>query len=118
MAVRLSDEISVSILIGDEEVTGVFPGYSNPEMNEAIKALATGRMTTGRGGQPRDKTYDARIRFFNSMCLRMVNVEGPDGQALTPDTENWRTLIPVNWKASFAIFFEEKATLTDDDVGN
>lgn len=117
MPVKLSEEIKVSILIGDDEVTAVFPGYGNAEMATAIKTLATGRMSTGRGGV-KDKTYDARIRFFNTMCQRVENVEGEDGKPLSSDTEGWRNLIPVNWKASFAIFFEEKATLTDDDVGN
>jgi hypothetical protein len=118
MAVRLGEEISVAILIGDEEVVAIFPGYANTEMAAAIKTLSTGRLTTGRGGQPKDQTFDARIRFFNTMCVRVINVEDENGAPLTPDTENWRRLIPANWKTSFSIFFEEKATLTNEDVGN
>ena len=117
MVVRLGDEISVAILIGDEEVTAVFPGYDNEEMAEAIKKLATGRLSTNRGGVPKDQSFEARVRFFNTMCQRVENVEGPDGP-LTPETENWRKLVPANWKVSFAIFFEEKATLTNEDVKN
>jgi hypothetical protein len=118
MAVKLSDEIKVAILIGDEEVTAVFPGYDNTEMNEAIKKLATGRTSINRGGQPKDLSFEARIRFFNTMCIRVENVEGADGSAITAETENWRKLIPSNWKVSFALFFEEKATLSFEDVGN
>ena len=118
MAVRLSDEIKVAILIGDEEVAAVFPGYDNLEMSEAIKKLATGRTSINRGGQPKDLSFEARIRFFNTMCSRVENVEGPDGNLLTPDIENWRKFVPPNWKVSFALFFEEKATLSSEDVGN
>ena len=118
MAVRLSEEVKVAILVGDEEVTAVFPGYSNPEMAEAIKKLATGRTQIGRGGQAKDKSYEARVRFFNTMCSRVENVEGEDGQPLTPETPDWRQKIPANWKLSFALFFEEKATLSDDEVKN
>jgi len=118
MAVRLSDEVKVGILIGDEEVRAVFPGYANPEMAAAIKKLALGRNTVGRGGQVKDKSYEARVGFFNSTCIRVENVEGDDGQPLTPDTADWRQKIPANWKLSFALFFEEKATLSDEEVGN
>ena len=118
MAVRLSDEVKVAILVGDEEVTAVFPGYSNPEMDAAIKQLATGRTQIARGGQAKDKSYEARVRFFNATALRVEGVEQDDGTPLTPDVENWRQKIPPNWKLSFALFFEEKATLSEDEVKN
>ena len=117
MAVRLSDEVKVSILVGDEEVVAVFPGYNNPEMDDAIKKLALGRTTIGRGGQAKDKSYEARTRFFNATCIRVENVE-EGGVPLTPDVPDWRQKIPPNWKLSFALFFEEKATLSEDEVGN
>ena len=118
MPIRLSDEVRVAILIGDEEITAVFPSYSNPEMAAALKSLATGRTMIGRGGQAKDKSYDARVRFFNAMCSRVEGVEMEDGKALSPEVENWRSYIPANWKISFSLYFEEKATLSDEEVGN
>ena len=116
MPVRLGDDVKVSILVGDEEVHAFFPPYSNPEMAEAIRKLAQGR-TVQKRGTVQDKSFDARVRFFNTMCLRVENVQTAEGE-LTPDVENWRNMVPANWKVSFSLNFEEKATLTDDDVGN
>jgi hypothetical protein len=119
MPVRLSDEIRVSILVGDEEVHAYFPGYGNAEMQEAIKKLLSGRFQAGRGGRaPQDKTFEARVRFFNSMCTRVENVEDAAGNPLTADTEGWKAQIPANWKVSFALHFEEKNTLTEEEEGN
>jgi hypothetical protein len=110
-------EVEVSILIGDEDVTAVFPPHGDSELNEAIKKLATTRQTNARG-VVKDNSFEARTRFFNTQCRRVLNVEGPDGTPLTAETPDWRSLIPANWKVSFALFFEEKLTLTNDDVGN
>ena len=118
MAVKLSDEIKVSILVQNEEVHAVFPGYGDREMQEAIKKLLSGRFSAGRGGRAQDKSMEARIRFFNTMCLRVENVELPDGTPLDPTIENWRGEIPVNWKVSFSLNFEEQNTLTEEDEGN
>lgn len=111
------EEVKVAILVGDEEVTAIFPPHGDGEFNEAIKKLATSRQKTNRGGMPQDTSFEARVRFFNTQCRRVENVEGPDGP-LTPETPDWRKLIPVNWKVSFSLFFEEKATLSSDEVGN
>ena len=116
MAVNLSDEVRVTILIGDEEVHAFFPGYSDPDMIEAQKRLLSGRFDASRG-TPRDKSQEARIRFFNVACQRVENVEH-DGKPLTSDTPDWKQKIPSNWKVSFSLFFEEKSTLSDEDVGN
>jgi hypothetical protein len=118
MAVKLSDEVKISILVQDEEVHAVFPGYGDSEMQEAIKKLLSGRFTAGRGGRAQDKSMDARLRFFNTMCLRVENVELPDGTPLGPSVDNWRAQVPVNWKVSFALNFEEQNTLTEDDEKN
>jgi len=119
MAIRLSDEIRVSILVGDEEVHAYFPGYGNAEMQEAIKKLLSGRFVAGRGGRaPQDKTFESRVRFFNSMCTRVENVEDAAGNPMTADTEGWKAQIPANWKVSFSLHFEEKNTLTEEEEGN
>lgn len=119
MPIRLSDEIKVSILIGEEEAHAFFPGYGNAEMQEAIKKLLSGRFVAGRGGRaPQDKTFEARVRFFNSMCTRVENVEDAAGNPLAADTEGWKAQIPANWKVSFSLHFEEKNTLTEEEEGN
>jgi|TARA_R110000824_G_scaffold190214_2_gene371640 hypothetical protein len=118
MAVKLSDEVKITILIQNEEVHAVFPGYGDKEMQEAIKKLLSSRFTAGRGGRAQDKSMDARIRFFNTMCLRVENVELPDGTPLLSTVENWRAEVPVNWKVSFALPFEEQNTLTEEEEGN
>ena len=119
MAVRLSEEVRVSILLGGEEVHAYFPGYGNAEMQEAIKRLLSGRFIAGRGGRtPQDKTFESRVRFFNSMCIRVENVEDAAGVPLTPDIEGWKGQIPANWKVSFSLHFEEKNTLTEEEEGN
>tara|TARA_R110000824_G_scaffold152470_1_gene323705 strand:+ start:25041 stop:25400 length:360 start_codon:yes stop_codon:yes gene_type:complete len=119
MAVRLGSEaeVEVAILVGDDEVTAVFPPHGDSELNEAIKKLATTRQSSSRG-VVKDNSFEARTRFFNTQCRRVLNVEGPDGLPLTADTPEWRKLIPANWKVSFSLFFEEKMTLSSDDVGN
>lgn len=117
MAVRLGEEIEVNILVGDEEVRAVFPSYTDEGMAEAIKKLSSGRSVVVRG-QAKDRTHEARVKFFNATCLRVENVEASDGTPLTPDMQGWRSQIPPNWKASFAIYFEERATLSEDEVGN
>ena len=116
MAVNLSSEVKVSILIGDEEVHAFFPGYPDSDFIEAQKKLLSSRFDTQRG-TPRDKSQEARIRFFNTTCLRVENVEH-EGKPLTPEVADWRGKIPVGWKVSFSLFFEEKSTLSEEDVGN
>ena len=125
MAIKLGveDETKVAILIGDEEVTAVFPPQGDAELNEAIKKLATSRQSVNRGGNVKDTSFEARLRFFNTQCRRIENVEGPDGKPLCGEpggsnTPDWRKMVPPNWKVSFALFFEEKATLSAADVGN
>lgn len=120
MAIKLGsqEETKVAILVGDEEVTAIFAPQGDEELNEAIKKLATSRQKTSRGGMPQDTSFEARTRFFNTQCRRVENCEGPDGKPLTAETPDWRKLIPANWKVSFALFFEEKATLSSEDVGN
>ncbi len=118
MAVRLSDEVAVSILVGDEEVTAYFPGYDNPEMGEAIKKLLGGRFAAGKGGRVADRSFEARVQFFNKMCTRLEGVEDGEGQPLAPTVEGWKQKIPPNWKASFATYFEEKSQLSGDDEVN
>ena len=110
-------EVEVAILVGDEEVTAVFPPHGDSELNDAIKKLATTRQSSSRGVL-KDNSFEARTRFFNTQCRRVLNVEGPDGKMLTPETPDWRTLIPANWKVSFSLFFEEKLTLSSEEVGN
>jgi hypothetical protein len=119
MAVRLGtdEETRVAILIGDEEVVAIFPPQGDSELNAAIKKLATSRQSQ-KGQGVKDTSFEARTRFFNTQCRRVENVEGPDGNPLSAETANWREIIPANWKVSFALFFEEKATLSVEEVGN
>ena len=119
MPVRLTEEVKVSILIGDEEVHAFFPGYGSTELQDAIKKLLSGRVKQGRGARGvQDKSFEARVSFFNTTCIRVENVEDETGQSLSPDVENWRQKIPANWKVSFALHFEEKNPLSEDEEGN
>ena len=114
MPVRLTEEVKVSILIGDEEVHAFFPGYGSTELQDAIKKLLSGRVKQGRGARGvQDKSFEARVSFFNTTCIRVET-----GQSLSTDVENWRQKIPANWKVSFALHFEEKNTLSEDEEGN
>ena len=49
------EEVKVAILVGDEEVTAIFPPHGDGEFNEAIKKLATSRQKTNRRKTPRSR---------------------------------------------------------------
>ncbi len=117
MALVLSAENAVEIDVGGEIVRAVFPSYDSEGFNEQIKKLCSERQK-GKGINIKDVSFSARVRFFNSTCLRVEGVDVTAGTPLTAETENWRRLIPDNWKVSFALYFEEKNALSEEDVGN
>ena len=120
--IRLDENVRVKIQVGDEEVTAVFPGYDSPEMIQATQKLLSGRFVMARGGRaPQDKSFDARVRFFDSVVLDIEGVEVPDGTGgfmAMGEAENWKARVPANWKVSFASQFEEKSALNEEDRGN
>jgi len=117
MAVKLGTDVEVAIAIGDEEVTAVFPAYDDPEFMAEVRKLLGGRWQQ-KGAQQKDKSTEARVRFFNATALNIRNVEGPDGRPIDASSPGWKAKIPANWKVSFALYFEEKNSLTAEDLGN
>ena len=117
MALVLSAEIPVEIDVGGETVKAIFPSYDSEGFNAEIKRLCSERQK-GKGLNIKDVSFSCRVRFFNATCLRVEGVETVPGTPLTAETENWRRLIPDNWKVSWALYFEEKNALSEEDVGN
>jgi len=122
MAVRASEQIRVALPVGDEEVTLTFPGWSDPKMAEAIKKLLRGRQSIRRN-QVKDTSTEARVAFFDGVCLDVENFEEQNeaGEWVTCNAEtfpDWKDRIPESWKVSAATYFEEKNILTADDVKN
>ena len=121
MPVKLSEEICVVIEQGGEDVKAYFPPGDDPLMIAAVKKLVSTRTKARRGGSVVDKSFDARCTFFDSQCIRVENVEAKNAEGqYVPivQIESWKGKIPPNWKLSFAIHFEEQATLSEDQVGN
>lgn len=117
---RISDEVCVTLDAGGEDIKGFFPSLSDPAMSKAIRTLMRNRMQIRRGGA-QDRTLDAREEFFDTTCRRLENVEAKNDAGEYVDVcsmDGWQSRVPLNWKSSFASYFEERAVLNEDDRGN
>jgi len=121
MPVRLNQDIRVTIDVGGEEATFVFPAWSDPKLQKAIDRMIENRVEFRRN-RPVDQGYDQRVIFFDSMCQSCENVTdlneaGEEVDVMTLD--GWKKRIPPGWKVSCAAQFEERgANLSEDERGN
>lgn len=96
---KLSAEHKVGITIGDETVNFILRKPTNKELNDFLAE----RFEVGRKGKMKDHSLQARVDFFDTLLVRVENLEGPDGTPITgPDRKEE---IPPNWKA--AVIFKE-----------
>jgi len=75
-----------------------------------------------KGSKVVDRTIDARREFVDALlegCER-IEIEQADGTYtdLTPNGNGWKDSIPLNWKTSLAMRFEEQEAFTGDDEKN
>jgi len=121
MAVRLGDEIWVTIYVGDEAVKTKFPAYDDPDMHTAINELIRDKVR-GRGTRTRIEVIEPRIRFYNKVAqdVEGIQFKDTDGKikSLSGKTEGWKSRVPDNWKSSTASYFEETEALSKEEAKN
>lgn len=113
--------------IGDNERCVIQVGETpNPVLilrtptRQELKAFLSSRWEHRRN-KMEDRTVEARERFIDALLIDVENVAvrvGDQAVPLTKDMADWKSRIPVNWKTSLAIRFEEQETLTGDDEKN
>lgn len=124
MAVIVGDNVRVTITVGNEDITAVFPPYDDVSFQQNIKAFLAGRfrMRGGRKGGDDRRLHDARQKFFdtNAVDIEGVQYRAPGGEVadLNGQVENWKRKVPPHWKASFALYFEETGDLSEEEEGN
>lgn len=115
---RIEDELKYTIQLGQ--------GPDNPILilrqptPAEVKAFLTGRFVR-KGTKVQDESVTARERFIDTLLISVLHVEvkDPSGNyvALNPDFPNWQEKIPVNWKTSIAVHFEEREIVNPDEAG-
>lgn len=133
MAIAFESTIRIQIPVGGETVTFV---CRQPSAQEVSKFLDT-RFETRRN-KVRSRVYEARAVLIDKILVDIENAEFRDAEgAVRPlnaqtqlseqdkaacsavmglQVESWKDLIPLNWKASAAMRFEEAAP--EENEGN
>lgn len=89
--VKLGSEIKVGLLVGNEEVSFSFREPTNAELNRFL----SGRYSMSRGKSVNDKSFEARVAFFDLLLTKVENLEDEEGVLVTPEQKD---KIPSNWK--------------------
>lgn len=115
---RIEEELKFTIQLGQ--------GPDNPILilrqptPAEVKAFLTGRFIR-KGNKVQDESVTAREKFIDTLMIGIQNVEIRDSSrnyiALSPDFPNWKEKIPVNWKTSIAVRFEEAEIVSPDEAG-
>lgn len=73
-----------------------------------------------KGNRVEDNSIEAREKFINALLDKVGNVEvkGADGNYVDLMTlPDWKERVPLNWKTSVALKFEEAETVSEDEAG-
>ena len=121
MAIRLGENVKVSMSVGEEEVTCEFRSWD--EMAADIKTLCTTRVRIRGKRRPDIDVHGPRIKFFDSNCIRVSGIEEKnveDGVWVTLDCtkEGWQSKIPFQVKSTAAAYFEEGEALGTEEAKN
>ncbi|MFH2073746.1 MAG: hypothetical protein ABIJ57_00170 [Pseudomonadota bacterium] len=103
---RLSAEHRVGITVGDETFVSILRKPTNKELNDFLGE----RFEVGRKGKMKDHSLQARVDFYDLLLIGVENLEGSDGQPITPEGKDQ---IPPNWKA--AVVFKEFEDIEIDE---
>lgn len=129
-------KLRIRVTTGNEDVVFI---CRQPSAKEVSKFLAS-RFVTHRNKQV-NRLYEARQSFIDSIIEDVENVSYRDAAGnlvplhagtqftpediatwsktldLRPSEVDWKALIPLNWKSSAAMFFEDSAS-GEADAGN
>lgn len=106
----------------EEEVRAFFPPRGSDVLARGLRNLRSPALS-GRTLRATAKKLDAaRIAFFDSLCIRVENVDyidkGGEQKPLTSDIEGWQGMIDEDIKLSIVAYFEGRNVLSKADVGN
>lgn len=92
--------------------------YLREPTEQEIKRLMTDRFVR-RGGRAEDRSYEARIRFFDTVVLDIQEQNG-DGAWGSIPKEQWTETrkVPPKIKTSVAYRFEEEDPITEEEEKN
>ena len=114
---RLEENLRFAILLGQEEDNPVL--ILKQPTPQQIKNFLQQRFFR-KGNKVEDNSIEAREKFINLLLEKVKNVEIKDSSGnyvsimTLPD---WKDRIPLNWKTSLAIKFEEAETISEDEAG-
>jgi hypothetical protein len=133
MALIEATSVRIRVPVGDDDVVFV---CRRPTGREISKFLSSRYVTKRNKMEPR--LYEARLEFVNSILrdvegatfrnaageelpLNAASTLTAEDKALWAGTlgepvESWKDLIPVTWKSSVAMYFEDSAA--GEDAGN
>ena len=124
MPVVIGRETEVTISLDgseEEEVHAFFPPRGSDELARGLRKLRLPALSGRTAKQAAKNLERARIEFFDELCLRVENVDYmKDGEQvpLTPDVEGWKGMIDEDIKFSIVAYFEGRAVLSKNDLGN
>lgn len=97
--------------------------------NAELKTFLRNRFAR-KGTRFDDKSIEAREQFIDNLLVGCKNVEVKGSPYITsegtqsgwvnlnPEMPGWKNQIPLNWKTSVAMKFEEQEALSQDDEKN
>lgn len=68
-----------------------------------------------------DHSVEVREEFIDSLLVGCENIEiriNGIYKPLSPEVADWKELIPLSWKISVALQFEEQKTISEKEVEN
>lgn len=110
---RIEEHLRFTIQIGDDKNPVLI--LRNPTSSET-KAFLKGRFER-RGRKIDDRSVESRERFINDLLVGCENIEVKDGDnwvSLIPSMPGWEEKIPLNWKTSVAVQFEEQEIVSEE----
>lgn len=117
MLIQNEKRITLDFNMGEANPTLIFREPTPQELRSFLKSRFI-----RKGSKVDDQTLEAREKFADMLLIGCENVEiqnGSEGpQPLTPQVADWKAKIPVNWKTSCAIRFEERETVSPEDEKN
>ncbi|MDI6808266.1 MAG: hypothetical protein QME66_04695 [Candidatus Eisenbacteria bacterium] len=87
---QIPKSLTITLVVGDEEVTFQFRPPTNPELNHFLES----RFDIGRHGKVKGRALQARIDFFDLLLIGVDNLNDGDD----PITPAHVDRIPMNWK--------------------
>lgn len=113
---RLDENLRFTIQMGEEKNPVLI--LRQPTARE-LKTFLQGRFVR-KGNKIQDVSVEARENFVNALLERVENVEvkGLHGGYVEIMTlPDWKDRIPLNWKTSIAIKFEEAEVVSQEEAG-